>query len=203
MRPEYYADLFRRFATFCRDFGDNKLVRVACGPGGRNPDWTRVLMDRAAGQMQAYSLHFYTVWPELARQDARHRLWRARMVRDAPRMPQIEPRSTKPKKSWTASIPRSEIELFVDEWGAWYRVEPGHPGYGLYQQNSLRDARARRPHVPHLPRAQRPREDGQHRPGGERAAGDDPHRRRQDAAARPPTTSSRCTKSTKTPRGCR
>ena len=36
--------------------------------------------------------------------------------------------------------PRKRIELYVDEWGSWYRVEPGHPGYGLYQQNSLRDA---------------------------------------------------------------
>ena len=36
--------------------------------------------------------------------------------------------------------PKKRIELFVDEWGSWYRVEPGHPGYGLYQQNSLRDA---------------------------------------------------------------
>jgi alpha-N-arabinofuranosidase len=36
--------------------------------------------------------------------------------------------------------PRKRIGLFVDEWGSWYRVEPGHPDYGLYQQNSLRDA---------------------------------------------------------------
>ena len=36
--------------------------------------------------------------------------------------------------------PKKRIELYADEWGSWYRVEPGHPGYGLYQQNSLRDA---------------------------------------------------------------
>jgi alpha-N-arabinofuranosidase len=36
--------------------------------------------------------------------------------------------------------PRKRIELYADEWGSWYRVERGHPGYGLYQQNSLRDA---------------------------------------------------------------
>jgi len=36
--------------------------------------------------------------------------------------------------------PDKKIGLFVDEWGAWYDVEPGtNPGF-LYQQNTLRDA---------------------------------------------------------------
>ena len=34
------------------------------------------------------------------------------------------------------------VGLMVDEWGTWYDVEPGTPGSGLYQQNSLRDALA-------------------------------------------------------------
>jgi alpha-N-arabinofuranosidase len=36
--------------------------------------------------------------------------------------------------------PARKVGLMVDEWGAWYDVEPGtNPGF-LYQQNSLRDA---------------------------------------------------------------
>jgi alpha-N-arabinofuranosidase len=36
--------------------------------------------------------------------------------------------------------PEKRVGLAVDEWGTWYRVEPGtNPGF-LYQQNSLRDA---------------------------------------------------------------
>ena len=36
--------------------------------------------------------------------------------------------------------PRHEIGLVVDEWGAWYEVEPGtHPAF-LYQQGTMRDA---------------------------------------------------------------
>jgi alpha-N-arabinofuranosidase len=36
--------------------------------------------------------------------------------------------------------PDKRIGLVVDEWGAWYNVEPGtNPGF-LYQQNTLRDA---------------------------------------------------------------
>ena len=35
---------------------------------------------------------------------------------------------------------KKQVGLIVDEWGAWYDVEPGTtPGF-LYQQNSLRDA---------------------------------------------------------------
>ncbi|MEZ4933646.1 MAG: alpha-L-arabinofuranosidase C-terminal domain-containing protein [Saprospiraceae bacterium] len=32
------------------------------------------------------------------------------------------------------------MDLFVDEWGGWYDVEPGTNGAFLYQQNTMRDA---------------------------------------------------------------
>ena len=36
--------------------------------------------------------------------------------------------------------PKARVGLLVDEWGAWYDVEPGtNPGF-LYQQNTMRDA---------------------------------------------------------------
>ena len=36
--------------------------------------------------------------------------------------------------------PQKKVALVVDEWGAWYNVEPGtNPGF-LYQQNTMRDA---------------------------------------------------------------
>ena len=36
--------------------------------------------------------------------------------------------------------PEKKIGMIVDEWGAWYDVEPGtNPGF-LYQQNTMRDA---------------------------------------------------------------
>ena len=41
---------------------------------------------------------------------------------------------------WTNTILRKKIGMIVDEWGAWYSVEPGtNPGF-LYQQNTMRDA---------------------------------------------------------------
>ena len=32
MRPEFYADQFRRYATYVRNYGDNKVYKIACGP---------------------------------------------------------------------------------------------------------------------------------------------------------------------------
>ncbi len=62
MTPDYYANIYRRYQTYCRDYGDNKLYKIACGPDGANYEWTDKLMsiigDRFA---DAISLHYYTV----------------------------------------------------------------------------------------------------------------------------------------------
>jgi alpha-N-arabinofuranosidase len=140
MRPEYYADLFRRYASFCRDFGGNKLVRVACGPGGLNETWTRVMMDRAANQMQAYSLHFYTVWPEWNKKTPATGFGEKEWFEILRECLNMEGALNETEAIMDRVDPNKRIELYADEWGSWYRVDEGHPGYGLYQQNSLRDA---------------------------------------------------------------
>ena len=48
MRPEFYADVYRRYQTYCRSYGDNKLFKIACGASDFNYEWTKVLMERAA-----------------------------------------------------------------------------------------------------------------------------------------------------------
>jgi alpha-N-arabinofuranosidase len=41
MTPEYYSDLYRRFSVYARDWGGNRLERVAAGPGARScSGWT-------------------------------------------------------------------------------------------------------------------------------------------------------------------
>jgi alpha-L-arabinofuranosidase len=47
MTPEYYADLYRRYALYARDYGDNQLYRIACGASGDDYHWTEVLMAKA------------------------------------------------------------------------------------------------------------------------------------------------------------
>jgi alpha-N-arabinofuranosidase len=140
MQPEYYADVYRQFATFCRDYSGNRLTRVACGPNGADNNWTTVLMERAAGHMQALSLHNYTLaapWDDkLPATGFGEAEWFA-ILHDGLRMERIL-RET--EAIMDRFDPDKRVSLFVDEWGTWYRNERGTPGYALYQQNTLRDA---------------------------------------------------------------
>ena len=142
MRPEYYADLFRRYNVFVKDHTADKIARVACGPNADDYGWTDVLMQRAGPRLQSLSLHYYA----LAAPD-----WNA----------QRGPATGFPAREWFAQLhramkmeeivsrhvaimdrhdPQKKVGLVVDEWGSWYDTEPGtNPGF-LYQQNTLRGA---------------------------------------------------------------
>ena len=48
MRPEYYADVLRQFQTYLRNFGGNRLFKIACGASDDDYAWTEVLMREAA-----------------------------------------------------------------------------------------------------------------------------------------------------------
>lgn len=61
MYPEYYSDLYRRYQTYCRNYGGNRLYKIASGASDYDYRWTEVLMQRAAQQMDGLSLHYYTV----------------------------------------------------------------------------------------------------------------------------------------------
>ena len=61
MRPEYYADVYRRFQTYVRNYGENKIYKIACGSHDGNLPWTEVLMREATRYMHGLSLHYYTI----------------------------------------------------------------------------------------------------------------------------------------------
>lgn len=140
MSAEYYADLFRRYANYCKDFSGNQLVRVACGPGWPDAHWNRVLMDRAHGEMQAYSVHCYTIWPEWSKKTTATGFGEKEWFHILKACLGLGQFVDGVSQEMDRVDPDKKIRLSVDEWGSWYAVEPGHPGYGLYQQNSLRDA---------------------------------------------------------------
>ncbi|NOR14276.1 MAG: alpha-N-arabinofuranosidase [Candidatus Aminicenantes bacterium] len=47
MRPEFYADVYRRFQTYVRNFSGNRIYKIVCGSYGENYEWTEVLMREA------------------------------------------------------------------------------------------------------------------------------------------------------------
>ena len=61
MRPEYYADLYRRYATYCRNYNGNQLFKVASGASDYDYNWTKTLMQQVGNRMHGLSLHYYTV----------------------------------------------------------------------------------------------------------------------------------------------
>lgn len=140
MRAEYYADLYRQFQTYLRNYGDNKLHKIACGANTDDYHWTETLMKQAAPFMDALSLHYYTVpgtWEKKGSATGfTEEEWRI-TLRKALFMDEL---ITKHAAIMDVYDPDKRIDMIVDEWGTWYDVEPGtNPGF-LYQQNTIRDA---------------------------------------------------------------
>ncbi|MDS0524676.1 alpha-N-arabinofuranosidase [Clostridium sp. SHJSY1] len=140
MRPEYYADEYRRYQSYCKNYGDNKLFKIACGPNGPDYNWTDKFMSLANKYCNAISLHYYTVPGNWSKKGS------------ATEFDEDEYYSTL-KKTYTmkelienhTSImnkydPDKKVGLVVDEWGTWYDVEKGTTPAFLYQQNTMRDA---------------------------------------------------------------
>ena len=141
MRPEYYADEYRRYATYLRNFGDNKLYKVACGANTDDYKWTEVLMKNAGKYMDGLSLHYYTMpldWslPKGSAVDFDEKDW-FRILKMTLFMEELLNKHIEIMDKYDKD---KRVGLIVDEWGTWHDVEPGtNPGF-LYQQNTLRDA---------------------------------------------------------------
>lgn len=141
MRPEYYADLYRRYQTYVRNYGNNKIFKIACGPNVDDYHWTEVLMREASRHMDGISLHYYTVpsesWSDKGSATAFPAEEWIGTLKKALRMDELITRHSAIMDQYD---PSKRVALIVDEWGTWYNVEPGtNPGF-LYQQNTIRDA---------------------------------------------------------------
>jgi alpha-N-arabinofuranosidase len=136
MRPEYYADQVRRYGTYMRNYGKNRLFKIACGPSGDDYQWTEVLMKNAVGHMQGLSLHHYAFGDRKPAADFDESGWYDIMDKTLA----IERYIDRHCAIMDKYDPNKKVALVVDEWGTWYGVEPGtNPGF-LYQQNTMRDA---------------------------------------------------------------
>lgn len=140
MRPEYYADVYKRYQTFVRNYGDNRIHKIACGPSDANYDWTDVLMREAHRHIDSISLHYYTVPGVWADKGAATGFGEADWFVTLQKTLVMDELITRHSAIMDRYDPDKRIGLVIDEWGTWYNVEPGtNPGF-LYQQNSIRDA---------------------------------------------------------------
>ena len=139
MPPDFYAQNYRRYNTFVKNYSGNRIYRIACGANGTDYKWTETVMSNVpVRQLNGLSLHYYCGTgresrsaTEFSEKDWIYLLNRAARTEElVSRHSQIMDRYDSEKK----------VGLIVDEWGTWHEVEPGtNPGF-LYQQNTLRDA---------------------------------------------------------------
>jgi alpha-N-arabinofuranosidase len=141
MTAEYYANVYRRYATFMTNWNNSdRLSRIASGASDNDYHWTEVLMrDIPHNMLDAVALHHYSVinWNKKS---------------SATNFSEEEYFITMEKASFMEELvqkhseimdkydPKKKVALVVDEWGGWYDVEPGTNGAFLYQQNTMRDA---------------------------------------------------------------
>lgn len=141
MTADYYANVYRQYQTFVRNYSENKVYKIACGPSDGNVSWTETMMNEAGSFMDGLSLHHYTVptgvWEHKGSAtdfdvDCYYQTLVATLA--------MEDMVSAHSKIMDRYDPKKKVALLVDEWGSWYDVEPGtNPGF-LYQQNSMRDA---------------------------------------------------------------
>ena len=141
MRPEHYADEYRRYQTYVRNFGDNRIFRIACGPSGDFYDWTDKLMSVACNYMDALTFHYYAIpsgdWGNLSSATDFTTEEYYRTLHAALEIDRILSGHLQIMDRYD---PKHRVGLIVDEWGNVHAPEPGTNPAFLYQQNTMRDA---------------------------------------------------------------
>ncbi|MFN8353584.1 MAG: alpha-L-arabinofuranosidase C-terminal domain-containing protein [Spirosomataceae bacterium] len=142
MKPEYYANIYRQYATFMNASWENneRIFRIASGASDADYNWTEVLMrDIPHNMLEGIAVHHYSVidWRQKGPSTTFTEDQYFKTMKQALLMDELIKRHSTVMDKYD---PNKKVALVVDEWGGWYDVEPGtNPGF-LYQQNTMRDA---------------------------------------------------------------
>nr|WP_294944372.1 alpha-L-arabinofuranosidase C-terminal domain-containing protein [uncultured Mucilaginibacter sp.] len=142
MTAEYYANEFKRYASFAKDYPNAQLKKIASGANSDDYHWTETLMKNIPNNMMwGVSMHYYTIptgsWGVKGSATKFSEAEYFKTMVNAIRMDEIV---TKHAAIMDKYDPQKKVGLVVDEWGIWTDPEPGPSQGVLYQQNSLRDA---------------------------------------------------------------
>ena len=141
MTPEYYANLYRQYQTYIRQYNPEKRIyKIACGANAADYNWTDKVMEIAHNFMDGISLHYYTITHDWMKKGSATRFDEKEWYMTLNRTCFMDELLDKNIAIMDKHDPEGRVGLIVDEWGNWFDVEPGtNPGF-LYQQNTLRDA---------------------------------------------------------------
>jgi alpha-L-arabinofuranosidase len=141
MRPEYYADIYRHWATFLKTPAHNRPQFIASGGNDVDTAWTEVLSKNVKHNFDGIAHHAYTFpsgkWEG---KGSAAGFPEAEWVSMLSQVSKIDATLVKNKAILDKNDPQKKLALYFDEWGSWYDPEPGsNPGF-LVQRNTLRDA---------------------------------------------------------------
>ncbi|MBQ8031652.1 MAG: alpha-N-arabinofuranosidase [Butyrivibrio sp.] len=149
MTPEHYANEYRRYQTYVRQYDDKRPIKkVCCGANSDDYHWTEQVMktcfdhtpEHLHGFMDLISLHYYTVPGPWSHKGSATDFDEECYYKTLKKAYDMEELIAKHSAIIDQYDPDKTIGLSVDEWGNWFDVEPGtNPGF-LYQQNTVRDA---------------------------------------------------------------
>lgn len=142
MRALHYADVYKNFQTYVRNYGNEDIYKIACGPLEADYDWTDIMMKEAGHKLNALTLHYYT-YPGVNIEGQKGesvkfgiKEWYNTIAKSL----KIEDMIKIHTGIMRRYDPEGKVDFIIDEWGNWYNVEPGtNPGF-LFQQNTMRDA---------------------------------------------------------------
>jgi alpha-N-arabinofuranosidase len=140
MRPEYYADEYKRYASFLPAYGSVHPFRIATGPSDDGYAWMEVMMREAGRMIDGIDLHHYLLTGTWAKKGIATSFTEEEWFDLLKQAAGFDELLTRQSAIMDRYDPRKRVWLIVGEWGTWHQGEPGsNPGF-LYQQNSLRDA---------------------------------------------------------------
>ena len=149
MTPEHYANEYRRYQTYVRNYdAENPIYKICGGPNVDDYSWTKAVLETTHrnslpafhGMMDGLSVHYY-VHPEgWELKGSATEFDDAVWYKTLKKAIYIETLIQRHGAIMDQYDPDKKIGMIMDEWGCWFNVEPGtNPGF-LYQQNTMRDA---------------------------------------------------------------
>lgn len=149
MTPEYYANEYRRYQTYVRDYKqDRKIYKIACGANVDDYEWTQEVLKTCFrhsqpsqhGFMDGLSLHYYTHPEGWEKKGSATDFDETAWYKTLSKTLYMETLIKRHSAIMDQYDPDQKIGLIIDEWGTWFDAMPGtNPGF-LYQQNTMRDA---------------------------------------------------------------